>query len=158
MKTTQLVTLWIAAALMVAGGATTAVAVAGGENGTTVLTSADITKRLATSASPAAPPRKAAVGTWTLIESPMATIKLRCDKSVVTDYRAIVKSGWSRSVADDKVQWATHPDGHGLQVYIGFRGPGQRAIWIGRCQNSAGQQGPIYSHTSPMKPNPTSTR
>jgi len=99
---TLLTTAWMATAALAAGGATTALAVAGGGPGSTVLSRSDVQARLA-GAGPARPlPGSATVagptsgpGAETSLVASGGTLVVRCHANKVTGFRVVPKPGWS---------------------------------------------------------------
>lgn len=107
-RTMTMTTVWIAAAAVVAGGATTALATSGGSPGANVLTQAQVRTELAKQQKPADTRLKVtgkatqqAGGEWA-IKLDVGTIYVRCEGGrkvdQVTTYRAVAKSGYQVSI------------------------------------------------------------
>lgn len=94
-KTLLMTSMWIAAGAVATGGTTAAMALAGGNSESAVLSQADVRAR-ADAAGPAAPAAtaKPKPGKDTTLVYPPAVVVVRCHRSAVTSFRVIPKTGW----------------------------------------------------------------
>jgi hypothetical protein len=103
-RTMAMTTLWIAAAAVVAGGATTALATSGGSPGADVLTQAQVRTELAKQQKPTDTVLRMGtavvrpVGDEWAIQLKVGTVYLRCRGDQVTTFRAVGDAGYKASI------------------------------------------------------------
>jgi hypothetical protein len=105
-KTVAITSLWIAGAVVAAGGATTAVAMSGGTTGTTVLSQTEVQSKLAAAGTPSATATRPSAGPrlqfpsdasirLSLLPSSWATAIFSCKADqIVVDVQVLPKGGW----------------------------------------------------------------
>jgi hypothetical protein len=141
-KTMAMTTLWIATAVVAAGGATTALATSSGSSGAKVLSQSDVRTKLATESAPprfTLPAVEAAKSgkEWAIEVQDAGTVFVRCKGNTLTTYRTVANPGYTGEASRTTIKEPTGKTHQGIEFYFSREVPDGLEIKGGHtwCEN-----------------------